>query len=105
MDELVLKVNTDVLRGVIQGVTAKINNVQSAFSSIDSTISSTSRYWESVGHNTMLEQYQIRRDDYERIFTAMTKHFQNLQQIAGVYDAVEKSNLEAVSRLSDDVIV
>ena len=84
MDELMIKVNTDVLKGVISGVTSGINNVQKAFSDIDSLISSSSRYWESAGHSTMMEQYSIRRDDYSRIFAAIKDHFQNLQKIAGV---------------------
>ncbi len=105
MDELIIKVRTEVLKGVVSGVTSKINHVQKAFSDIDSFISLTSRYWESVGHNTMLEQYSIRRDDYSRIFSAMNEHFLNLQKIAGIYEAAEKSNTEMINELSSDVIV
>lgn len=105
MDNITIKVDTTLLKSVIDEVTQKISNVRNAFNDVSSIVSSTSAYWESAGHDTMKNQFDIRIDDYERIFGEMMNHFINLQQIVGVYEQAETDNKEYASLLSDNVII
>ena len=53
----------------------------------------------------MKDNYDIRKDDYERIFKEFDNHLKKLQQIAGIYEETEKSVEEVANILPSDVIV
>lgn len=53
----------------------------------------------------MQTKYDVRKDDYERIFQEIKDHVIKLQTIAGVYRETEKANQEIMDILPGDVII
>lgn len=105
MEEIKIKVSTDRLKNVFTNVTTRIDNVQKAFDEVDQKITQSITYWESQGHDSMKQNFDIRKDDYQKLFKEFEQHIKNLQEIAGVYEASEKNITEAANSLPNDLIV
>ena len=105
MDEFIIKVTPERLESISQDVTGKVERVQRAFEEVEDIISGTSQYWQRKGNRCMQEFYNIRKDDYQRIFGEIREHVFKLQTIAGVYREVEKTNEEFMDMLPGDVII
>lgn len=105
MDDMKIKVSTDKLKSAFSNVTVKIEQVQEAFNQIDEKVAQSISYWESKGQESMKGNYEIRKDDYDRIFKEFDNHVKKLQQIAGIYELTEKSAEESASLLPNDILV
>ena len=105
MDSIHIKVTTEKLEAVSAEVSQKINKVQKAFEEVDTVIRKTSSYWEGDGNARCREYFQIRQDDYNRIFRDFKTHIENLQQIAAGYKEAETSAVMYAQILTEDVIV
>ena len=104
MDDIIIKVDTDVLRKVSGNAKEKIQNAKRAFEDMETLIRRTADYWEGQGHDSMQNAYQMRSDDYQRIFMGLEDHVNNLLQIAGVYETGENKITQAAGALPADVI-
>ncbi|MBQ0027957.1 MAG: hypothetical protein KBS96_05075 [Lachnospiraceae bacterium] len=99
-----LKVKSEVLKDVSFEVETKVAKVRNAYERLDGIIRSTGSYWEGDGRVSMYNAYDIRQDDYERMFISIMNHVKNLQEIAGVYELTESTIVSAESMLPGDVI-
>ena len=105
MQEIRIKVSTDQLKTVFANVTTRIANVQKAFDEVDQKVTHSTTYWESQGHDSMQQNFEIRKDDYQKLFKEFEQHIRNLQEIAGVYEKSEKNIAETANSLPNDLIV
>lgn len=99
-----IKVTPEELKMISTDVLTKVANARNRFEQISNVVDRTFSYWEGEGHDKAAEYYRMRKDDYERIFRAVSEHVNNLQTIAGIYDAAEKANEQAINSLPADVI-
>lgn len=104
MDDIIIKVDTAVLKSVSGDVKKKIKIAQKAFDDMENTIKRTAEYWEGSGQDRMQYAYKIRSDDYQRIFMGLQDHVDHLLQIAGVYETEERMITQAAQTLPADVI-
>ena len=104
MDSFRIRVTPSVLNTAFSDVSVKLTQVQEAFAEIHTKVSNTATYWEGDGHNSMVEYYSLREDDYIRIFNGFRQHIDNLKVIAGVYDQQERINESVAMVLPSDVI-
>lgn len=105
MDEYIIKVTPEQLEMVSTEVLEKVRGTEMAFENMSSIIENSCLHWESDANTKMREIYEIRKDDYARIFREIRQHILNLQTIAGVYKEVEKVNADFSADLPADLII
>ena len=105
MDEFIIKVTPERLESVSYEVVGNVEKVQKAFENVNNLLATTSHYWQGDGQEKMKETYDLKKDDYERVFREIKEHVVKLQTIAGVYRETEKSNRDIMNMLPGDVIV
>lgn len=104
MDGINIRVTPGELKTISSDTLSKIKKAKSTFEQISGVVSKMRGYWEGDGQVKAEEYYNIRKDDYERIFDALSAHVTNLQTIAGVYEMTESSNVGQSESLPIDVI-
>lgn len=104
VEEMHIKVTPENLRAISGDVEQKIKKVENAFGQLEEVVQRTAAYWEGEGQRKFVQSYEIRSDDYERIFLSFREHIVNLQQIAGIYQEAEKDNTDFSKELLTAVI-
>lgn len=104
MGEMQIKVTPENLKTISADVEQKIKSVENAFEQLEEIVQRTSVYWEGEGQRRFLQSYEIRGDDYKRIFLSFREHMINLQRIAGVYEEAENDNQDFSQELLTAVI-
>lgn len=105
MDGYVIKVSTEQLQRVSADVLEKIGKVSDEFNQLSAVLSNSKQHWTGNGNVSMRNAYNIRKDDYERIFNEMKEYVKKLQTIAGVYQETEIANVDMMGDLPGDVII
>ena len=104
MDDIIIKVDTAILKSVSSDAREKIQNAQKAFEDMENIIKRTADYWEGSGQDSIQNAYKIRGDDYQRIFMGLQDHVDHLLQIAGIYETEEQKITQVANVLPADVI-
>lgn len=104
MSDITVKVSTQELLSAAGHMTDKVEQTYATFQEIEEIIKRSSGYWEGEGHNSMVNAYERRSDDYHKIFIAIKEHIAKLVEMAGIYSETERKNVELSVALIGDVI-
>lgn len=105
MENVTIKVEPQVLKNISADVIAKIEKTEYAFREIEDIVERSSSYWNGNGYTGMRKVYVNKKDDYKEICKMLREHIQNLQQIAGIYDATENIANQIAASLESDVLI
>lgn len=103
-DDLILKVNSEVMKKVSDEAYKNINAAKTTFEEVETSILGMSKYWQGKGYDAMQKLYISRREEYENAFKSLEEHVNKLNEMAGVYEETELDNVELPSVLPNDII-
>lgn len=102
--DISIKVSSQVLKNVSDDARSKLIKTKNAYEELDGVLKKTASYWEGAGQENMLRAYNIREDDYDRLFASINGHISKLEEIAGIYEAAEETTISVADILPGDII-
>ena len=100
----VIQADPGVMRQKALVVQAKINQMRSAFDSLEYTMNRTSTYWIGEAGDSYREAFHDKKSNIDTILLRLSEHVTDLQKMAEVYADVEKEVEDIANDLPSDVI-
>lgn len=99
-----IKVTPEHLRTTAGSVEAKIQRLEQVFSAIQQRINKGRGYWDGEGVSAYIAAYRSKDEAIRTAFRRFRENVEDLREIAGVYDQVERQITNNNMALSSDWI-
>lgn len=99
-----LVVTPEVLAAKAVTAAEKVRTMKQAFDNINTHVNRMSAYWTGDSSEVYQKRYTDRQDDIDEIFRRLNENIEDLTNIAGVYEQVDRQLTQAAQVLPEDVI-
>lgn len=104
-EEWIVKVDTADLAATAGEINTRVSRLEELFNAMTETMNRTQSYWigeAGDAHRSVFLEQQPKR---EEILKRLREEVRDLQEMAGVYEAAERENVQTAQSLLGDVIV
>jgi len=105
MEQMRVRVSTDILVQRADAAQQKIQDVKTRFDKIADIVKRSRNYWEGDANDAHRREFQDYKDDIDEALVRFTENIADLRKIANVYHEAEAAVEEVSEALPVDVIV
>lgn len=105
MDQIQIRVSTEVLETRANAAEEKINDVRKRFERIAEIVNNSTGYWEGEANDAHRREYQEYQSEIEEALLRFQENVTDLRQIAGIYREAESETTSFSGDLPVDVIL
>lgn len=105
MEQIRIKVATNVLAERANSAEQKINDVRTRFERMSQIVQNSRNYWEGDANNAHRREFQEYWDDIEEALARFMENVTDLRKIANIYQEAENETENLSQNLPWDVIV
>lgn len=105
MEQMRIRVQTEVLEMRANSAEQKIRAVKNRFDQIAKTVSASRNYWEGDAANAHRREYQEYQEEIEGALARFQENVDDLRRIAGIYRESEAQNADLAGDLPADVLI
>ena len=105
MEQMRIRVSTDVLIQRADTAQQKIQDVKSRFEKIADIVKKSKNYWEGDANEAHCREFRDYKNDIDEALARFTENIIDLKKIANVYHEAEVSVEEVNDNLPMDIIV
>jgi len=104
MIDVTIRVETETLKSAAEDARSKVKGIASILEKIERCINACGSFWEGEGQEAVMASYQSKKEGLEDVVKRFKDDIDDLEVIAGVYDAAEAENTDMARQLRSDVI-
>lgn len=105
MEQIRIKVRTDVLERQANAAEKKIKQVRSRFERIGTIVRNSGSYWEGDANNAHRREFQEYQDEIEEALRRFCENIADLRKMANIYHSAQEEAYHYSQDLPADVIV
>lgn len=101
---MIVKVTTEELKKASGEIKTQLDKVRTEFSEIENVMSKTSVYWQSEAADVHRNRFNDKKEDIREAIARLNEQIDDLEKMAGIYEAAERANISTAASLPSDVI-
>ncbi len=103
--DIILKVETEVLKSKASEVTGYVDGLETHFNSIYDIVTRSSGYWVGAAGEKARTEFNNQKENTDQVIRRFREHPEDLLAMAGIYDKMEQAVVTLNKTLSTDVIL
>lgn len=101
---MIVKVTIEELKKASGEIKTQLDKVRTEFSEIENVMSKTSVYWQSEAADVHRNRFNDKKEDIREAIARFNEQIDDLEKMAGIYEAAERTNISTAASLPSDVI-